>query len=77
MTSLSTRFLGQPRLTKPTLVGADFGVGFSMIGAEMSMEFIDFTIPEPRHRSPWRAVTSSYKRGSWTASSAESPKRAR
>src|SRR5262250_465803 len=44
MTSLSTRFLGQPRLTKPTL-GADFGASATAtVEGFDGMESIDFNI---------------------------------
>ena len=42
MTSLSTRFLGQPRLTNPTLVGAvGLSLDLEMTGSSTVVNFFD------------------------------------
>src|SRR3974390_225398 len=53
MTSLSTRFLGQPRLTKPTFWGAAALSGGSSRATESGftgMESLDFSIQNGRRR---------------------------
>ena len=45
MTSLSTRFLGQPRLTNPTFVGGDSGGSGLATGNDFDdMQFFHFSI---------------------------------
>src|SRR3954465_4006096 len=53
ITSLSTRFFGQPRLTNPTLVVADFDRGLSIASSEMGMESINFNIVAPTAGLRW------------------------
>jgi len=64
MTSLSTRFLGHPRLTNPTFVGEELGAAGLATGDDLDdMQSFYFSILITIRRAMTPRVTSSLEAG--------------
>src|SRR5260370_19740449 len=66
ITSLSTRFLGHPKLTKPTFRGAflsaDFSCGVAGVGVSRGMQSLYFSIGNGNRLDSWVVLCTDWPR---------------